>query len=54
VTKAVVPAICLTALRQGDATVRLLKGNVRDSRLNKAIKAYQKSREDGRKQAAGP
>jgi hypothetical protein len=42
VTKAVVPATCLTALRRGDATVRLLKGNVRDGRLDKAIKAYQK------------
>jgi hypothetical protein len=54
VTKAVVPATCLTALRQGDATVRLLKGNVRDGRLDKAITAYQKSREDCRKQAASP
>ena len=54
VTKAVVPESCLTALRQSDATVRLLKGNVRDRRLNQAIKAYQKSREDCRKQAARP
>jgi hypothetical protein len=54
VTRAVVPESCLTALRQSDATVRLLKGNVRDRRLNQAIKAYQKSREDCRKQAARP
>jgi hypothetical protein len=52
VTRNVVPETCLTALRQGDATVRLLRGNVRDRRLDQAVKAYQKSREDCRKQAA--
>jgi hypothetical protein len=54
VTKAVVPEACLTALRRGDATVRLLQGDTRDGRLEQAIKAYQKSREDCRKQAARP
>ena len=52
VTRNVVPETCLTALGQGDATVRLLRGNVRDRRLDQAVKAYQKSREDCRKQAA--
>jgi hypothetical protein len=54
VTKAVVPEACLTALRRGDTTVRLLQGDTRDRRLEQAIKAYQKSREDCRKQAAKP
>jgi hypothetical protein len=52
VTRTVAPASCLTALRQGDAAIRLLSRDVRDRRLDKAITAYQRSREDCRKQSA--
>jgi hypothetical protein len=53
VTRAVLPETCLTALRQSDATVRLLRADVRDRRLDKAITDYQRSRDDCRRQAAG-
>jgi hypothetical protein len=52
VTRTVAPVSCLAALRQSDAAIRLLSGRVRDRRLDRAIAAYQKSREDCRKQTA--
>jgi hypothetical protein len=52
VTRAVVPASCLTALDQTDAAVRLLKGNARDARLTDAVRAFQRSRDACRKQAS--
>ncbi len=39
-TRMAVPRSCLEAARKGDATINLLVQNVRDRRLNQALKDY--------------
>jgi hypothetical protein len=51
VNRTVVPPPCLVALNQGDVAMRLLRGNPRDPRLAGAVRAYQRSRDDCRRQA---
>ena len=51
VNRTVVPPPCLAALNQGDVAMRLLRGNPRDPRLAGAVRAYQRSRDDCRRQA---
>jgi len=51
VNRTVVPLPCLAALNQGELAMRLLRGNPHDPRLGGAVRAYQRSRDDCRRQA---
>jgi hypothetical protein len=53
VNRTVVPPPCLAALNQGEVAMHLLRGNPRDPRLGGAVRAYQRSRDDCRRQAPG-
>jgi hypothetical protein len=52
VNRPVVPPSCLAALNQGDLAMRLLR-NARDPRLAGAVRVYQRSRDECRRQAPG-
>jgi hypothetical protein len=51
VNRPLVPPPCLAALNQGDLAMRLFRGNPHDPRLGGALRAYQRSRDDCRRQA---
>ncbi|HYT25072.1 MAG TPA: hypothetical protein VEP73_01110 [Actinomycetota bacterium] len=52
VTKAVVPSVCLSAMRQGDAVIGLLDKDERDRQLGELLKSYTVAAQSCRKEVS--